>query len=125
MSTLRFALVAIVLGVAVISGCDESRVVGPVADTFLMEGEVADIGTDVHDSGRPAMLVENPESLTNYSRVIFFIADDTLIQTGNPAVGLPVDDLAVGEKVRVWTRGTVIDTDPALAEAGRVEILER
>lgn len=122
---LRLGLsLAMILGVVVSSlVCDGARVVAPLWDSVLIEGEVTDIGTDVDDSGRLGMLVENRESTAGeYTKVIFYLTDDTLIQTGNPAVSLSIEDLEVGANVRVWPRGTVIDTNPALAEAGRVEV---
>lgn len=89
--------VAFVTGLVIASsGCDESRVVAPIGDNFLIEGAITDIGTDLRDDGSLAILVEDPESITNYRSVIFPLTDDTLIQTSDPIVSLSVDDLAVG-----------------------------
>ncbi len=98
-----------------------------------MVGRITDMGTDIGSAGTLAMLVEEvPAKVCSdpleegCGKGIFYLSPfDTTVRIierdGFRFVG--ITELALGLRVRVWSRGVILQSYPFQTGAGQVDIL--
>jgi len=112
----------------------ETTATGPLSEEPVIVGQITDLGTDVGSAGTLGMLVEEvPGKTCNHpledgcGKVIFYLsALETTVRIieGNAFRFASITELALGQRVRVWSRGVIQQSYPEQTGAGQVDILE-
>jgi hypothetical protein len=111
---LRFLLL-----LSLLASC-ETTATGPLSDEEVILGRITDLGTDVGSAGTLGMLVEG--------KGIFYLSvfETTVrIIDGEGVRFVGITELALNQRVRVWSRGVILQSYPFQTGAGQVDILER
>jgi hypothetical protein len=113
----------------------ETTATGPLSDEEVILGRITDLGTDVGSAGTLGMLVEevpgkacsDPEEKGCGKGIFYLSVFETTVRiidgAGVRFVG--ITELALNQRVRVWSRGVILQSYPFQTGAGQVDILER
>lgn len=101
--------------------CDDDLPTSPPSDDPLIEGWITAMGPGIASSSRLTILVEeDPEDPGSggYDKIYFFLDSSTPVQFAvgkAPRRMVEIEGLAVGQRVRVWYDGIILDSYPAQA----------